>query len=108
MVDQPRQYSAAEMERMMRVQDALLKTIAKKITWWAAARATYGGLAERRKGKPGGKRISLAQVAEVLRLYKEMYYDLNIRHFHEELQTEHQIKLSCTWVQRALQGADLV
>jgi len=36
-VDQPRQYSAAEMERMMSVQDVLLKAMAKKITWWAAA-----------------------------------------------------------------------
>ncbi|HMC58937.1 MAG TPA: hypothetical protein VKJ01_07090 [Candidatus Solibacter sp.] len=30
------QYSAAEMERMMKVQDVLLKAMAKKITWWAA------------------------------------------------------------------------
>jgi hypothetical protein len=25
------------MERMMKVQDVLLKAMAKKITWWAAA-----------------------------------------------------------------------
>jgi hypothetical protein len=29
----PQQYSAAEMERMMKVQDVLLKAMAKKITW---------------------------------------------------------------------------
>jgi hypothetical protein len=34
-VDQTWQYSAAEMERMMKVQDVLLKAMAKKITWWA-------------------------------------------------------------------------
>src|SRR5262247_3542243 len=73
MVDQPRQYSAAEMERTMRVQDVLLKAMAKKITWWAAAEIIgvtdrtmrrwrerleehgYSGLADRRKGKPSGK-----------------------------------------------------
>ena len=98
MVDQPRQYSAAEMERMMRVQDVLLKAMAKKITWWAAAEIIgvtdrtmrrwrerleehgYSGLADRRKGKPSGKRIPLATVEKVLQLYKDVYYDLNIRH----------------------------
>jgi transposase len=63
------------MERMMRVQDVLLKAMAKKITWWAAAEIIgvtdrtmrrwrerleehgYSGLADRRKGKPSGKRI---------------------------------------------------
>ena len=110
----------------MSVHDVLLKAMAKKITWWAAAEIIgvtdrtmrrwrerlekngYGGLADRRKGKPSGKRIPLAQVEEVLRLYQEKYFDLNIRHFHEKLREEHQIKLSYTWVQRALQGAGLV
>jgi hypothetical protein len=44
----------------------------------------------------------------VLGLYKETYYDLNIRHFHEKLRDEHAIQLSYTWVQKALQGAGLV
>jgi hypothetical protein len=32
-VDEPRQYSAAELERMVKVQDVLLKAMAKKISW---------------------------------------------------------------------------
>jgi len=68
----------------------------------------YNGLADRRKGKPSAQRIPLAVVEEVLRLYKETYYDLNIRHFHEKLRDEHAIRLSYTWVQTALQGAGLV
>ena len=36
-MDNNQQYSAAEMERMMKVQDVLLKAMAKKITWWQAA-----------------------------------------------------------------------
>jgi len=36
-VRKTRQYSAAEMERMMKLQDVLLKARAKKITWWDAA-----------------------------------------------------------------------
>src|SRR6202521_6005762 len=114
------------MERMMKVQDVLLKAMAKKITWWAAAEIIgvsdrtmrrwrermeeggYAGLADRRKGKPSAQRIPLATVEEVLGLYKETYYDLNIRHFHEKLRAEHNIELSYTWVQKALQGAGLV
>ena len=41
-------------------------------------------------------------------LYQEQYFDFNVRHFHEKLQAEHQIKLSYTWVKQALQGAGLV
>ena len=126
MVDETRQYSAAEMERMMKVQDVLLKAMAKKITWWAAAEIIgvtdrtmrrwrermeeggYAGLADRRKGKPSAQRIPLVTVEKVLGLYQETYYDLNIRHFHEKLRDEHAIELSYTWVQKALQGAGLV
>ena len=46
----------------------------------------YSGLADRRKVKPSAKRIPL--VEKVLCLYKETYYDLNIRHFHEKLRDE--------------------
>jgi len=114
------------MERMMKVQDVLLKAMAKKITWWAAAEIIgvtdrtmrrwrerlekfgYEGLADRRKGKPSPRGIPVATVEKVLGLYKETYYDLNIRHFHEKLRDEHGIELSYTWVQQALQGAGLV
>ena len=110
----------------MKLHDVLLKAMAKKITWWDAAEIIgvtdrtmrrwrerleaegYSGLVDRRKGKPSGRRIPLAQVEEVLRLYQEVYYDLNIRHFHEKLSEEHKIDLSYTWVQKALQGAGLV
>src|SRR5579859_3849181 len=114
------------MERMMKVQDVLLKAMAKKITWWAAAEILgvtdrtmrrwrsrleeggYSGLADRRRGKPSAQRIPLAMVEQVLGLYKQTYYDLNIRHFHEKLRDKHDIELSYTWVQKALQGAGLV
>src|ERR1700686_736420 len=111
---------------MMKLQDVLLKAMAKKIRWWDAAEIIgvtdrtmrrwrerleaegYSGLVDRRKGKPSDKRVPLARVEEVLRLYREVYFDLNIRHFHEKLRDEHQIEVSYTWVQLALQGAGLV
>jgi hypothetical protein len=36
-VDETRQYSAAEVERMMKVQEVLLRAMAMKISWWQAA-----------------------------------------------------------------------
>jgi transposase len=114
------------MERMMKLQDVLLKAMAKKISWADAAEIIgvscrtmrrwrermeaggYSGLRDRRKGKPSGKRVPLKTVERVLALYRETYHDLNIRHFHEKLREQHNIKLSYTWVQQALQGAGLV
>ena len=110
----------------MKLQDVLLKAMAKKIRWWDAAEIIgvtdrtmrrwrerleaegYSGLVDRRRGKPSDKRVPLATVEEVLRLYREEYFDLNMRHFHEKLGEEHGIQLSYTWVQKALQGAGLV
>jgi hypothetical protein len=36
-VNESQQYSAAEMELVMKVQDVLLKAMANRITGWAAA-----------------------------------------------------------------------
>jgi transposase len=114
------------MERMMKLQDVLLKAMANKISWADAAEIIgvscrtmrrwrerleeegYSGLADRRKGKPSDKRVPLQTVEQVLALYRDTYFDLNIRHFHEKLREEHRIELSYTWVQQALQGAGLV
>ena len=121
-----RQYSAAEMERMMKVQDVLLKAMAKKISWLAAAEIIgvtprtmrrwrerleehgYSGLADRRKGKASFRRVPLKTAEQVLKLYQEKYYDLNVRHFREKLRDEHGIDLSYTWIYQALLGAGLV
>jgi transposase len=118
--------SAAGVERTMKLQDVLLKAIAKKISWMEAAEIAgvtdrtirrmrdryeefgYTGLFDQRKGKRSIHRVPMETAEEVLRLYKEVYFDLNMRHFHEKLRDEHEIKLSYTWVQQALQGAGLV
>jgi transposase len=114
------------MERMMKLQDVLLKAMAKRVSWADAAEIIgvtdrtmrrwrerleehgYNGLTDRRKGKPSRQRVPLATAEEVLGLYQKTYYDLNVRHFHEKLKQEHGIQLSYTWVQQALQGAGLV
>jgi transposase len=100
--------------------------MAKKITWWQAAEIIgisdrqmrrwreryeefgYDGLFDRRRGQPSPKRVPLTTVEQVLGLYRERYFDLNVQHFQEKLQAEHDIQLSYSWVKAALQGAGLV
>jgi transposase len=110
----------------MKVQEVILRALAKKITWWQAAEIIgisdrsmrrwreryeefgFRGLFDRRRGKPSPKRVPLAVLERVLALYREKYFDLNVRHFHEKLQAEHQIELSYSWVKGVLQGAGLI
>jgi transposase len=119
-------YSAAAMERAMKIQEVILRAMAKKITWWQAAEIIgisarqmrrwkeryeeygYDGLYDRRRGRPSPRRVPLGTVEKVLDLYRERYFDLNVRHFHEKLAEQHGIHLSYTWVKLALQGAGLV
>jgi transposase len=119
-------YSKTAMERAMKVQEVILRALAKKITWWQAAEIIgisdrqmrrwreryeefgYDGLFDRRRGKPSPKRVAVQTVEQVLGLYREKYFDFNVRHFHEKLQSEHELELSYTWVKQALQGAGLV
>ena len=119
-------YPMAALERTMKIQEVILRALAKKITWWQAAEIIgitdrqmrrwhwrykeygYDGLLDRRLGKPSPKRVPLALVEQVLALYREKYFDLNVRHFHEKLGSQHQIRLSYSWVKKALQGAGLV
>ncbi len=119
-------YSRAAVERAMKVQEVILRAMAKKIAWWQAAEIIgisdrsmrrwreryeehgFEGLLDRRRCRASEKRVPLATVEQVLGLYRDRYFDLNVRHFHEKLGEEHGIGLSYTWVKAALQGAGLV
>jgi transposase len=74
------QISAGEMERTMKVQEVILRAIAKKITWWQAAeilgisertmrRWKFGyqkhgfrALFDERKGKPNWRRAPVEEM----------------------------------------------
>jgi len=121
-------YSAAAMERAMKIQEVILRAIAKRITWWQAAEIIgisdrqmrrwrwryeqwgYDGLYDRRRGKPSPRRVPLQTAEKVLELYRETYSkcQCNVRHFHEKLCKEHGMELSYTWVKLALRGAGLI
>jgi transposase len=118
-------YTQAATERAMKVQEVMLQAMSKKISWWQAAEILgitdrhmrrwreryeefgFRGLFDRRRGRPSPKRVPVAVVERVLGLYRERYFDLNVRHFHEKLQSEQQIRLSYSWVKGILQGAGL-
>ena len=117
---------ARETERMMKLQDVILKALARKLTWIQAAEIAgmsvrnmqrmrqryqeggYTGLFDQRRGKRSIHRIPMETVERVLALYQEKYFDLNVRHFHEKLRDQESIRLSYSWVKQALQGAGLV
>lgn len=119
-------YSKAAMERAMKIQEVVLRAMARKITWWQAAEILgfsdrhlrrireryeqfgYESTFDKRRGQPSPKRVPYATVEQVLALYREKYFDLNVRHFHEKLREQHQIGLSYTWVKSVLQGAGMV
>ena len=95
-------YPRAAVERAMKVQEVILRAIAKKITWFQAAEIAglsarhmrrlrwryenlgYDGLLDRRRGLPSERRVPVAVVEQGLKLFREQYYDLNVRHFHEK------------------------
>ncbi len=121
-----RLYPERAMERAMKIQEVMLRAMAKKINWIQAAEIIgisprqmrrwveryeeqgYDGLYDRRLGRPSPKRVPVGTVEQVLQLYQGRYFDLNVRHFHEKLGEEHGIQLSYSWVKKALQEAGLV
>ena len=67
----------------------------------------YDGLFDRRRGGPAPKRVPVAQVERVLGLYRERYFDLNVQHFREKLQEEHQVAIELQLGERDLaRGGD--
>lgn len=85
----------------MKVQEVILKAMAGSLKWWEAAEIIgvsdrtmrrwreryqevgYDGLYDRRKHRPSPKRVPLKTAEAVLQLYREKYFDFNVRHFHE-------------------------
>jgi transposase len=119
-------YSEAAMEKAMTRQEVILRAYAKKLTWIQAAEILgiscrhlrrikqkyeefgFHSLFDKRVGKESSRRVPIQIVEEVLRLYKDEYFDFNVSHFHEKLTEVHQIKVSYTWTKCLLQAAGLV
>ncbi|HMK73453.1 MAG TPA: ISNCY family transposase [Myxococcaceae bacterium] len=119
-------YSAGAVERAMTVHQALLHALHGRQTWlqvadviglsprsvrrWRARLEQFGvpGLLDRRRQIPSPRRVPLAELQRVLRLYRERYQGFNVRHFHQLARRDHGVTFSYTVVKTALQGAGLV
>jgi transposase len=119
-------YPVRALERAMKIKEVITRAVSGQFTWSQAAeiigitdrsmrrwrkRLSTGGYADlldRRTRRPSAKRIDMAVVERVVKLYREKYFDLNVKHFVEKLHGEEQISLSYTWVKTALQNAGLV
>ncbi len=102
-------YPARALERAMKISEVITRAINGKINWIQAAeilgmsdrqlrrwrkrwdRYGYGGLFDHRTRRPSPKRVPMVEVEQVLKLYGDQYFDLNVQHFGEKRQDEQQI-----------------
>jgi transposase len=125
-------YTRAAVERVMKVQEAILQALSGRQSWlqvadvlgvsprtvrrlrWRYERYGYDGLVDHRRRRPSPRAVPLAEVQRLLRLYRERYGPrdghpgYNIRHFYEVACRDHGVRLSYSFVKRALQTAGLV
>lgn len=119
------EYSPAAWERAMRMQDVILRAMSGEMSWVAAAdilqmtprnlrrwreryeRWGYNGLVDQRRC-PSKRRVPMAELEQMLRLYRERYAGFNGRHFHEIVRRAHGVTLSYSYVKQALQQAGLL
>ena len=125
-------YTRAAVERAMKVQEAILRALSGRQSWlqvadvlgvsprtvrrlrWRYERYGYDGLFDHRRRRPSPRAVPVAEVQRLLRLYRERYGPrdghpgFNIRHFYQVACRDHRVRLSYSFVKRALQTAGLV
>ena len=125
-------YTRAAVERVMKVQEAILRALSGRQSWlqvadvlgvsprtvrrlrWRYERYGYDGLVDHRRRRPSPRAVPLGEVQRLLRLYRERYGPrdghpgFNIRHFYQVACRDHRVRLSYSFVKQALQTAGLV
>lgn len=119
-------YPGPAWERAMKIQEVITRAMSGAINWLQAAeiigisprsmrrwrmqyeKRGYDGLLDRRRGTPSPRAAPFEEVQRVLQLYREKYQGFNGRHFHEIARREHGVKLSYSYVKKALQTAGLL
>lgn len=66
------------------------------------------GLADRRIGKPSGRRAAADEILRMLGLYREHYAEFTVKHFHEQLVKRHDWRLGYTVTKLHLHRSGLV
>src|SRR5260221_4873648 len=119
-------FTRAAMERAMKMQEVILKALSGGISWFQAAEILgvsvrsmrryragldkwgYDGLFDRRRKTPSLRSVPVDEVERILGLYRERYTGWTVRHFYQTAVRELGVKVSYTFVKKALQGAGLV
>jgi transposase len=119
-------YPEAAWERAMKVQEVIMKALTGELHWYRAAdilgfsprtlrrwreryeQYGYDGLLDLRRRTPSPKRVPVAEVTQVVQLYRDQYRGFNGRHFHQIARREHGVTLSYSFVKQALQLAGLL
>src|SRR6266852_3814732 len=125
-------YTRDAVERVMKVQEAILQALSGRQSWlqvadvlgvsprtvrrlrWRYERYGYDGLVDHRRRRPSPRAVPVAEVQRLLRLYRERYGPrdghpgFNIWHFYQVACRDHRVRLSYSFVKRALQTAGLV
>ena len=115
--------STLAWERAMKIQEVITRAMSGEYSWLRAADIIgitprsmrrwrrryelrgYDGLLDRRRGVPCPRAAPFEEVQRILRLYRERYRGFNGRHFHEIARREHAVRLSYSYVKKALQMA---
>lgn len=114
-------------ERMMKVQEVLMRAVSREISWIQAAEIlgcttrtlrrwrwryeNYGTRAlvdGRTRGHRSPRWVCPQDVEPLLRLYRARYRGFNVRHFCSVARRQHGLKWSYSFVRQALQAAGLV
>lgn len=119
-------YTRAAVERAMKVYEVLVQALKERQPWiqvaevlgvstrtvrrlrWRYEHDGFDGLFDHRHQRPSPRRVPLAEVQRVLRLYAERYAGFNVRHFHQIARREYGVTVSYSFVKKALQAAQLV
>jgi transposase len=119
-------YTRAAVERAMKVYEVMVQALKERQPWirvaevlgvsartvrrlrWRYEHYGFDGLFDHRHQRPSPRRVPLAEVQRVLRLYAERYRGFNVRHFHQIARREHGVTVSYSFVKKALQAAQLV
>lgn len=118
-------YPPSAWERIMKIQEVFQRAKHDRITWNEAAEILgvdprtvrrwkhtiqeegFQGLLDARTRKPSSKRAPHVERKRVLNLYRELYFQWNAKHFHEQLK-KYAIPYGYTWTKNLLQEAGLI
>ena len=112
-------------EQLMKRQEVLIRASSGQITWIAAAEILgvsarhmrrikkqweRNGALELLDGRrgPAKNRVHEEIREKVATLFREKYFDFNVKHFHEKLRSEHGVRQSYPWTKNFLQEIGLV